>query len=343
VNAVGDVFVTEQGNNRIQRFDSNGTFLDKWGGTGGGDGEFNSPKDIAFDAVGNAYVMDEDNSRVQKFACSYSSPSPTPTPVLTPFPCTAASITSNFNGTPIAEGRTIWFNAVVKPKLPAAVKTTISFTDQVVTFSANNTTYNVPVPDSRVTYYDSSVTQPTTTFNTTTNTWEIKLPKGPPSGNTFLGGVPFPVPAGGLPGGINPVTWTGNMHADKAKVSVSWKWAAAVYTAFSTDYNALGIKPTDLKTLQYPNSDLAGTPENFKKGAIGTVTGGARGGGGSNYTGSYSATKSLVPCVQVYAYPRIPVLLPGPVSASSTGNLLALAAAALAAGLGVGLYARRRA
>jgi hypothetical protein len=40
----------------------------------------------------------------------------------------------------------------------------------------------------------------------------------------------------------------------------------------------------------YKNSDHAGTPENFKA----SVTGGATGGGGSNFTGSYSATGSCV-------------------------------------------------
>jgi hypothetical protein len=28
-------------------------------------------------------------------------------------------------------------------------------------------------------------------------------------------------------------------------VSVQWKWAAAVYTSFSSNYNAVGVKPVD--------------------------------------------------------------------------------------------------
>lgn len=67
------------------------------------------------------------------------------------------------------------------------------------------------------------------------------------------------------------------------------QWGASVYTSFDTDYNALGVKPVDdNKASEYKNSDHAGTPENFKP----FVTGGATGGGGSNYTGSYSATGS---------------------------------------------------
>ncbi len=58
---------------------------------------------------------------------------------------------------------------------------------------------------------------------------------------------------------------------------------------FGADYNSLGVKPVDdNKASQNKNSDHAGTPENFKS----FVIGGARGGGGSNFTGSYSGTGS---------------------------------------------------
>jgi hypothetical protein len=71
---------------------------------------------------------------------------------------------------------------------------------------------------------------------------------------------------------------------------------AAVYPAadFSTDYNALGVKPVDdNKASIYQNSDHAGTPENFK--CQNCLPGGATGGGGSNFTGSYSGTASVTP------------------------------------------------
>jgi hypothetical protein len=57
----------------------------------------------------------------------------------------------------------------------------------------------------------------------------------------------------------------------------------------------VGAKPVDANNLSiYHNSDHAGTPENFKN----CVTGGARGGGGSNWTGSYSATRGGTLCPQ---------------------------------------------
>ena len=86
------------------------------------------------------------------------------------------------------------------------------------------------------------------------------------------------------PRGINPVTWTGTFNLPK----LQWKWGAAVYTSMSTDLSLIGPKPVEGPTPQYPNSDHAGTPENFKK----FVIGGARG-GGCNFTGSWNGTKSI--------------------------------------------------
>jgi DNA-binding beta-propeller fold protein YncE len=67
VDSAGHVFVGELGNNRIQKFDANGTFLTKWGGPGSGDGQFAGPDGVAVDASGNVYVADLMNYRVQKF------------------------------------------------------------------------------------------------------------------------------------------------------------------------------------------------------------------------------------------------------------------------------------
>ena len=50
------------------------------------------------------------------------------------------------------------------------------------------------------------------------------------SGNQFLAGLGYQVPSN-LPGGINPVTWSGLFFADASGVNINWKWAAAVYSA----------------------------------------------------------------------------------------------------------------
>jgi DNA-binding beta-propeller fold protein YncE len=67
VDSSGYVYVTEYGNQRVQKFTSNGIFVAKWGCGGTGDGQFYKPYDIAFDSSGNAYVTDLQNNRVQKF------------------------------------------------------------------------------------------------------------------------------------------------------------------------------------------------------------------------------------------------------------------------------------
>jgi sugar lactone lactonase YvrE len=64
----GNVYVTE--NNRVQKFDSNGKFLTKWGTAGSGDGQFALALAIAIDAQDNVYVVDIDNNEVQKFDSS---------------------------------------------------------------------------------------------------------------------------------------------------------------------------------------------------------------------------------------------------------------------------------
>jgi hypothetical protein len=120
------------------------------------------------------------------------------------------------------------------------------------------------------------------------------------SGNVFLAGVGFAAPASGLPGGIQLLTWEGDVLTDTPGVGINWKWAAAVYnnakaptpfpSGFYVDYNPVGVKPVDdSKASQYQNSDNAGTPENYKPYAIG----GARGGGAANFTGGYTGSASV--------------------------------------------------
>ena len=62
-----NMYITDEENNRIQKFTSNGTFLTEWGSKGTDDGEFNRPEGIDLDSLGYVYVADTGNSRVQKF------------------------------------------------------------------------------------------------------------------------------------------------------------------------------------------------------------------------------------------------------------------------------------
>ncbi len=200
-----------------------------------------------------------------------------------------SSIQSNFNGTSIGGGSYLWFTSVLKVNgLPTTGPTTVSCINQTIQFSVNGTNYVLGVPDAAVTF-DPHATTATTRFDTSTAAWLTTVPSTI-GGNTFLSALAVQVPSGGLPGGINPVTWSGTFRSTSSKMSVNWQWATAVYTAFSTDFTSLGVKPVDDNKLsQYQNSDQAGTPENWKS----FVTGGAQGGGGSNYTGGLSGTASV--------------------------------------------------
>jgi hypothetical protein len=201
--------------------------------------------------------------------------------------CPPISIASNFNGTPIRAGNVLWFNSVLKVNGLGATPVTISLRQATVKFTANNTPFTMSVPDADITF-DPHATTATTSFNPATDTWATTVPSFGLSGNTFLAGEALPI-ATDLPGGINPVTWSAQVFLDTPGVTLQWKWAAAVYTNFSTDLSTLGVKPVDDNQASvFQNSDHAGTPENFKP----FVIGGARGGGGSNFTGGYSGTQT---------------------------------------------------
>ena len=203
---------------------------------------------------------------------------------------TSSSIGSNFNGTSIPGGDWIWFNSVVKPTsaIPSA-GLLIRAVGQAITLTLpNGSTISLGVPDAKITYSPTATTG-TTSFN---GRWLTTVPNSF-GDNVFLSGLAYHVPAGGLPGGIQSVTWSGLFSLNSnVTASFQWQWAAAVYSNFTAHYAQLKVKPLHSTSLDsYPNGDQAGTPEAFTS----DVVGGARGGGGSNFTGSYSATVSVSP------------------------------------------------
>jgi DNA-binding beta-propeller fold protein YncE len=63
----GSVYVADSWNDRIQKFNSEGVFINKWGTRGKNSGEFIYPKCVVVDSKGFVYVADFINSRIQKF------------------------------------------------------------------------------------------------------------------------------------------------------------------------------------------------------------------------------------------------------------------------------------
>jgi len=206
----------------------------------------------------------------------------------------SSSATSNFNGTSISSGDYVWFNAVLSltGTVPSSSTTfTVSFTSQQIVITPTSGPAITLTPPNAVVIYSPTASSATTAF--TGGEWVTTVPwSSQGTGNQFLSGLAYLVPASPQLSGSG-VSWTGTFSATISSGSgsydLNWQYGAAVYTTFSTSYNGLGVKPIDASTgSAYLNSDHAGTPESFKA----DVTGGAQGGGGSNYTGSYSSTGS---------------------------------------------------
>lgn len=67
VDVDGNVYVTDWGSRRIQKYTNDGVFLTQWGDVGQGAGLFETPLGIAVSPSGEVYVTDCDNHTVQKF------------------------------------------------------------------------------------------------------------------------------------------------------------------------------------------------------------------------------------------------------------------------------------
>ena len=67
----GDIFVadghSDRGNNRVVKFNKDGTYLMEWGSTGYAPGEFRALHAIAMDNDGRIFVADRSNNRIQIF------------------------------------------------------------------------------------------------------------------------------------------------------------------------------------------------------------------------------------------------------------------------------------
>jgi hypothetical protein len=222
--------------------------------------------------------------------------------------CTASSsIETSFNWTPIAEGSTIWFNSAIRVAGLGAGATRIFLNDSRISFAANGSKYNLAVPGATITF-DPAATAATAKYLSGVDHWATVVPAGH-SGKVFLSGLIFPIPAGGLPGGISSVTWSATFSTDTPGVTAEWQWGAAVYSTFAADYNAIGVKAAEdrpsqgarMLTARTDETDSVGKPASLE----GFLIGGAGGHGGSNFTGSFRGTSNVTPCAEgTFGQPR---------------------------------------
>jgi DNA-binding beta-propeller fold protein YncE len=73
--ALGNLFICDGANNRIQKLTAAGTPLSTFGGFGVDLGKMYGPSDVVVDPTGDIFVAEWNNARIQRF--SYSSPTPT--------------------------------------------------------------------------------------------------------------------------------------------------------------------------------------------------------------------------------------------------------------------------
>ncbi len=158
--------------------------------------------------------------------------------------CTS-TISTNFNGTAIPAGSSIWFTSVLTPagqltNPGSGAEGAIYVESFSVSFTANGTTYNcynhAPV---NVINFSNSLTTAQFTYYQASNSFITNVPTGL-RGNVLLAPCILEVPDGsvgccnaafGLPAAIQPVTWTMTFRSDREQPIV-WQWGAAVYSQF---------------------------------------------------------------------------------------------------------------
>jgi len=183
----------------------------------------------------------------------------------------------SWNGFTAPAGSVVWINAHLDPKnVPTNTITTVAFTG--VTLVVNSTTYALP---NGTVVFDPTVSTPMTVVNPD-GSWTTTVNPAT-SGDIFFDGQAIPVDSNMQNGGHGNTTSTLSFSTNSTDnaLDFSWQWSAAVYTSWPGNA-AANIEPVQANGLH------AGAPQNTA--VQKTLIQGPRGGGGSNFTGSWSGT-----------------------------------------------------
>jgi hypothetical protein len=175
--------------------------------------------------------------------------------------------------------------------LSTTTKTTLEFTGVTFTAGPGGTQYGMP--DGLLIFDPSAPATPTTTFDPTFGTngrWTTIFNPNNLSDEMFFVGNAILVDSNISRGGQANVSYT--LSSTDPSFSYNWQWSAAVFTYWpvtnasqpDTGNNGAQIQPYHGGSGGYH----AGTPLNTK--VQQSLIQGPRGGGGSNFTGSWSAT-----------------------------------------------------
>jgi hypothetical protein len=168
----------------------------------------------------------------------------------------------------------VWIHAHIgKPAgISTSTTTDVDFTN--VKFVLNNVTYDLP--NGHLVFDPNAPATATTSWNGTE--WTTTLNPNNLSDEIFFTGDAIPVDANITGGGKAALSF--DTSSTSTSLAFSWQWSAAAYSTWLGNTQA-NIEPVHA-TLH------AGAPQN--KTQEGYLIQGPRGGGGSNYTGSWSAT-----------------------------------------------------
>lgn len=182
----------------------------------------------------------------------------------------------SWNGFTAPAGSVVWINAHLDAKnVPTNSITTVDFTG--VTLVVNTTSY--ALPNGQV-VFNPAVSTPTTVVNAD-GSWTTTV--NPTfSNDIFFDGQAIPVDSNLENGGHGNTgsTLSFSTNSSDSTLQFQWQWSAAVYTSWPGNANA-NIEPVHA-------DKQAGAPLNTAVEA--TLIQGPRGGGGSNFTGSWSGT-----------------------------------------------------
>jgi predicted esterase len=216
--------------------------------------------------------------------------------------CQAASH-SPFNGFILSANpgypSTLWFNLHTQLSADqlSANGDYLLFSGGTLSFSGINSSIDstVALPSGEI-IADNTVIVPSTSFNSTTNTWVTRVPLGYASNDIFVTGAAINSSTGfTLSGTSNATMLSGSWSSDKSIASEWWYGLACYQPTFSTA-SVGSVNADDGVPIGGHNS---GTPNN----QTGGLVSGGSGDGGSNYTGDFSSQDVFTACVVTLPIP----------------------------------------
>ena len=179
----------------------------------------------------------------------------------------------------------VWVHAQFKPTgVPTSSASMVQFTG--VSFVLKGNSY--PMPNGVVNLDPEAPYMSTTTFTgipgTASALWSTTINPNNISDENFFVGAAIPVDLTISGGGQATIQFTA--QTNDTGLSFSWQWSAAVYTYWPPAWNVALIQPYHGNGPT--GSQHSDTPDNTQ--VQRSLIQGPRGGGGSNFTGSSSAT-----------------------------------------------------